>query len=87
MVFTIKPLNLIKIYGINTNHFTLLALRGWGNWASEASPTVGCSIEISRDIYICMSVCLQLSMGNPHKNSYAIMRGWNYVFQTRACSK
>ena len=26
------------------------------NWASEASPTLGCSIEISRDIlYICMS--------------------------------
>ena len=24
------------------------------NWASEASPTLGCSIEISRDI---MSVC------------------------------
>ena len=22
-------------------------------WASEASPTLGCSIEISRDIYIC----------------------------------
>ena len=32
------------------------------NWASEASPTLWCSIEISRDIYIymyiCMSVCL-----------------------------
>ena len=29
-------------------------------WASEASPTLGCSIEISRDIYmyIYMSVCL-----------------------------
>ena len=24
------------------------------NWASEASPTLGCSIEISRDIYMCM---------------------------------
>ena len=23
-----------------------------GNWASESSPTLGCSIEISRDIYI-----------------------------------
>ena len=22
------------------------------NWASEASPTLGCSIEISRDIYV-----------------------------------
>ena len=28
------------------------------NWASGASPTLGCSIEISRDIYIYMlSVC------------------------------
>ena len=29
-------------------------------WASEASPTLGCSIEISRDIYIYvyMLVCL-----------------------------
>ena len=26
------------------------------NWASEVSPTLECSIEISRDIY--MSVCL-----------------------------
>ena len=24
------------------------------NWASEASPTLGCSIEISRDIYMCV---------------------------------
>ena len=24
------------------------------NWASEASPTLGCSIEISRDIYLCV---------------------------------
>ena len=28
-----------------------------GNWVSEASPTLGCSIEISRDIYICACVC------------------------------
>ena len=28
------------------------------NWASEASPTLGCSIEISRDIYIYMYVCM-----------------------------
>ena len=27
------------------------------NWASEASPTLGCSIEISLDIYIMLSVC------------------------------
>ena len=24
----------------------------FSNWASEASPTLGCSIDISRDIYI-----------------------------------
>ena len=35
------------------------------NWASEASPTLGCSIEISRDIcrYVCMSVVVQKSVG------------------------
>ena len=30
-------------------------------WASEASPTLGCSIEISRDtayMSVCMSVCM-----------------------------
>ena len=45
-------------------------------WASEASPTLGCSIEISRDIYIyvCRYVCL----------SWSKMRRRNYV---RACSK
>ena len=33
------------------------------NWASEASPTLGCSIEISRDIYIYMlSVCRSMSV-------------------------
>ena len=26
-------------------------------WASEASPTLGCSIEISRDIYIYIYMC------------------------------
>ena len=32
--------------------------KGVNNWASEASPTLGCSIEILRDIYVYMSVCL-----------------------------
>ena len=32
----------------NGNHFSST------NWASEASPTLGCSIEISRDIYLCV---------------------------------
>ena len=27
------------------------------SWASEASPTLGCSIEISRDIYMYVCVC------------------------------
>ena len=33
------------------------------NWASEACPTLGCSIEISRDIYMSVgrSVCLSWS--------------------------
>ena len=34
------------------------------NWASEATPTLGCSIEISRDIYIYvvgMSVVCQIN--------------------------
>ena len=31
------------------------------NWASKASPTLGCSIEISRDIYM-LSVCRSMSV-------------------------
>ena len=41
----------------------------------RASPILGCSIEISRDIY--MSVCL----------SWSKKRRRNYVGQMRACSK
>ena len=44
-----------------------------GNWASKASPTLGCSIEISRDIYMCLS--------------WAKKSRRNNVGQTRACSK
>ena len=49
------------------------------NWASEASPTLGCSIEISRDIYMYVGryVCL----------SWSKKRRRKYVGQTRACSK
>ena len=39
------------------NHFSSIY-----NWASEESPTLGCSIEISRDILfmsVCMSVVVQ----------------------------
>ena len=53
----------------NGNHFSSIY-----NWASEASPTLGCSIEISRDIYIYVSVVVQ--------NAHAELRG-----QTRACSR
>ena len=54
----------------NASCFTVLQrstaqlYHGISNWASEASPTLGCSIEISRDIYmyiyiyVYMSVCL-----------------------------
>ena len=47
------------------------------NWASEASPTLGCSIEISRGMSVGMYVCL----------SWSKKRRRKYVGQTRACSK
>ena len=31
------------------------------NWASEASPTLGCSIEISRDIYMYVYIYVGMS--------------------------
>ena len=34
----------------------------------DASPTLDFSIEFSGDIYMCMSVCLRLSMGKQYKN-------------------
>ena len=46
------------------------------NWASEASPTLGCSIEISRDtyIYVGMSVVSKMRRQNcvahAHGQSY-----------------
>ena len=52
------------------------------NWASEASPTLGCSIEISRDI--CRYVGMYVGLST--KNMYAKMRGQNYMAQTCACS-
>ena len=53
-------------------------------WASEASPTLGRSIEILRAIYMYVN----LSMGNPYKQYVCQkMCGRNYVAQTRACSK
>ena len=53
------------------------------NWASEANPTLGCSIAISHDIYI--YVC-RFVYGKPiQKIRMPKMRGRNYVAQTRAC--
>ena len=59
------------ILGVYSDSFT----EQHHSWASEASPTLGCSIEISRDI--CRYVCL----------SWSKKRRRNYVGQTRACSK
>ena len=36
-------------------HVLVLLVLTANNWACEASPTLGCSIEISRDICICYS--------------------------------
>ena len=54
------------------------------NWASVASPTLGCSIEISRDIYMHVFNCL---WKNNTKKMYVKMRWRNYIVQTRASSK
>ena len=40
---------------------TIVDILKYVYWASEASPTLGCSIEISRDIYICIYVCRYVS--------------------------
>ena len=65
----------LKVKVITYNDIHLLINPTYLNWAREASPTLGCSIEISRDIYmyICVSVVCQIT--------------WNHVNQTRACSK
>ena len=62
-------------------------------WASEASPTLGCSIEISRDwaseasptlgcsIEISRDIYMYICV------SVVCQITWNHVNQTRACSK
>ena len=46
-------LPLLSILFLKLRGTASLALNGqFSSWASEASPTLGCSIEISRDIYI-----------------------------------
>ena len=48
------------------------------NWASEASPTLGCSIEISGDMYCrYVGVCL----------SYVKLTAYAELCGPRACSK
>ena len=43
------------------NHTHNMIIGNHSHWASEASPTLGCSIEISRGMsvgmYVCMYVC------------------------------
>ena len=51
------------------------------NWVSEARPTLGRSIEISRDIYMCMLVCLKETHT---KNTYA-KNAWAKSKVTRTC--
>ena len=52
-----------------------------GNWASEVSPTLGCSIEISRDIALYMYVydCLW----EKHTKMFMLMCGQYYIVQTQ----
>ena len=60
------------------------------NWASAASPTLGCSIKILSDIYVyvCRYVGLSTILWETHtKKLYIKMCGRNYIIQTRACSK
>ena len=52
-------------------------------WASEVSPTMGCSIEISHDIYMYIYYVCRFVYGKPIQK----IRGCNYVAQTCACSK
>ena len=51
--------------------------RGHCYWASEASPTLGCSIEISRDIYMSVG----RSVGRSVCLSWSKKRRRNYVGQ------
>ena len=49
-----------------------------GNWASEASPTLGCSIEISRDIcrYVCRSWSKSVGGNTWAKRAHAQSQYW-----------
>ena len=53
---------LFLLHGGMVSHMEVLATQfsTVRNWASEAIPTLGCSIEISRDIY--MYICIYVGM-------------------------
>ena len=58
---SLPPTSEVFEENVNRAHFQCAiwrrALQEPPNWASEASPTLGCSIKILRDIYIYMCVC------------------------------
>ena len=68
---TVTPVNIVGEGAASSIQFSWrksksVALnKNYYYWASEASPTLGCSIEISGDIYICryvgMSVVCQIT--------------------------
>ena len=53
-VINVSLYNNISLLSI-FNYFSIQSCFVMYNWASEASPTLGCSIEMSRDICICYS--------------------------------
>ena len=58
------------------------------NWASKASPTLGCSIEISRDIYINVGMSVvcqnaQAELRDPITRMLKVSLGW--LKQTDTC--
>ena len=65
----------------NIQRLSLLALQWepFTSWASEASPTLGCSIEISRHIcwYVCMYVCCYVYKKYVCQKVWAELRGQN----------
>ena len=42
------------------------------NWVSEASPTLGCSIEISSDIYVCVGLYVHRTWPNAQSQFWAV---------------
>ena len=50
------------------------------NWASEASPTLGCSIEISRDIYMC--VCRMSNHVESRESNTRMLKVSNWVVKS-----